>query len=166
MKKLTFLKLFGNPLDTERFLCKDKEKPQLSHERTEDKSMQLDTDYIAKQTGALLQCQKEISEKIEKENWQDADLLLQRYYREYIGLSHRMADYLEADEIVDVVNITGNNWVKVAAVAHFLLLQATIEEQTGGTSAERYRKKAETLMEIASDEISEKERETGFFEIE
>lgn len=82
-----------------------------------------------------------------------ADLMIDDAFKIDVGISEMMASFMSAEEIVEFINRTGNNWPKIALCAHLLML----------TSEDR--QKAQTLLDTCVENIEDEFKEHALFKL-
>lgn len=82
-----------------------------------------------------------------------ADLMIDDAFKIDVGISEMMAGFMSAEEIVEFINRTGNNWPKIALCAHLLML----------ISGDR--QKAQALLDACLDNIEDEFKEHMFFKL-
>ena len=58
-----------------------------------------------------------------------ADLLIDDAFKIDVGISEMMAGFMSAEEIIEFINRTGNNWPKIALCAHVRRLISGVRQK-------------------------------------
>jgi hypothetical protein len=119
--------------------------------------MLLDTDLIEKKLSEANKKLIELREKI-KSDKNEGKLILSQMFTMDVGISEMMTDFMPTDELVEFLNHTGEDWVKVGLCGHLMQLSSA------GPQEERY-KKGEQLL-LRSVECIKENRVPEFFENE
>jgi hypothetical protein len=96
-----------------------------------------------------------------------AEAEIELLYMQHIGLSGRLLDMMAPEDIINLVNLSGYDWVRVAVAANLMLEEAELYRSQGEESAARLKgAKARSLIVEARRHLDADGLPAEFFELE
>ena len=96
-----------------------------------------------------------------------ADEEVEMAYMQYVGMSGRLFDLIPTENIIELINLSGQDWVRVAIAANIMLEEARGEGLRGEAHQEKIRgKKAYQLMTEAKKHLDADDFASEFLDIE